>query len=334
MKKGSLIIFLSASMFAASAQKVVLVEQFTNSGCPPCAAAVPPVSAYVNQNEDKVVMIAYHASFPYLDSMYHENKVDNDAAVAYGQVSGVPFSIVDGIAYRGTTSDFGSKKETIVAQQLAKPLVYNLAFSNLSLNEGRITGQLLTTAIDTTLTNLVVKIAVIEHTVLKSSYKASPGKNSEKEYHYVMRKMLPSFDGTVLTAANQAIDFEWDIANIKNTEELRVVAFVQNTVTKEIYQTVLGTPEGSITSGVFGAASTNTNAFVIYPNPTKNELIIATKGSVIEQVAIVSIDGKLIRTIVLNGSNSINTTDLPAGTYLLKANLANGAVSTQRFVKE
>jgi hypothetical protein len=74
-----------------------LIEQFTNSGCPPCAASIPGIDANLNS----VLMLAYHTHYPYSDSMFYENSLQSDSRFPYYNATSVPNSIVDGYNFDG-----------------------------------------------------------------------------------------------------------------------------------------------------------------------------------------------------------------------------------------
>lgn len=331
MKTKILVLLLLSYCINSSAQKIVLIEQFTNSGCPPCAAAVPPITDYVRDNEHKVALIAYHTSFPYLDSMYHENKVESDAAVAYNGVQAVPQSIVDGNVYSGSSSDFVNKKESIVDARAAIAPKYSLTINPVELKNGILSGSITCTALDTSLKNTILKIAVVERVVAKSSYRKSPGKNAETEYWYVMRKMLPNFGGTMLQSAEQSVNFEWPLAHIKNNNQLRIIAFVQDATTKEVYQTEIGSPEG-ISSSI-STASAKARFFSIYPNPATERLNIEHLAS-FSSLAIFSYDGRIVKTIEDINKSSIDIADLSTGLYFVRATLKDGSSQSNSFIKD
>jgi lysyl endopeptidase len=70
-----------------------------------------------------------------------------------------------------------------------------------------------------------------------------PGSNGEKDFKNVMKKMLPSKDGTTLPTSMVAGDYviiqeNWALDNIYDMSQLAAVAFVQNKSTKEVHQSV------------------------------------------------------------------------------------------------
>ncbi len=282
--------------------RVVLIEQFTNSGCPPCASATPPVYNYLDTNPADVVGIAYHASFPYNDSMHYENPTDANARINYYSVSGVPYTIIDGNYVSNYTNNVtGTLASKINTRKVVAPL-YEITSSQLSLVGNTLTGAFKFKSLSATTANLVAHVVVIEKDVLKNSYAASPGNNSETHYPYVMRKMIPNANGTTLnnTTFNgeDSVNFTWNLANIKNIAQLRVVAFVQNTTTKEIYEAQLFTTQ---TSTVGVTAISNNASTIAYPNPSNGlvKLSLPIQTS-INNVSVINELGQTVYSSVVN----------------------------------
>lgn len=73
------------------------------------------------------------------------------------------------------------------------------------------------------------------------------------------------------------------------------------------------------------------SSWVIWPNPTTEMLHL--NGANLSQVNIFSIDGKLVMTLD-NDAQTINVSHLANGSYLLKATMNDGTVTTQTFVKQ
>jgi thiol-disulfide isomerase/thioredoxin len=325
-------ILIISSTFAQT--RVVLVEQFTNSGCPPCAASSPSVFSYVNSNPADVVAIAYHTPFPYSDSMYYENPSESNARVSFYGVSGVPYSIVDGNYYSNSSGAFVSVMSSTINTRKTVSPKYDVQALSFNLTGNLLTGSFKFTSLDgaNSSDNLVAQIVVIEKNVLKSSYAASPGANSETEYGYVMRKMLPNQSGTVLLnktlGSSDTINLNWTLNKIKDINELRLVTFVQNTTTKEVYQAQLFTPQ----LGVAGIAElNNTNALnaIFYPNPSTGNITISlATEQFINKMEVISQLGELVYSQSIGASvKAINTElNLSNGIYYVK--LSNNSSSS------
>lgn len=259
------ILFLALLSGTSMAQRKVLVEQFTNSGCPPCAGNTPVVAAYVNSNPSQVLMLAYHTSFPYNDSMYYENALQSNERVSYYNVPSVPNSYVDGNYFSGNLVP--TLSGTITTRAADAPR-YSINFMNSSLSGSTLTAQVVFQSVDANNQgeSLVAMIVATEKDVLKSSYLASPGNNSETVYPWVVRRMLPDENGTTLVNNSlngvDSVNVSWSVNNFKDLNELRVIAFVQNVLTKEVYQAEISTPQ--IFTGIFSSPKVDEELFTLF----------------------------------------------------------------------
>jgi len=77
----------------ARSNKLVLLELFTGSGCPPCVASDLALEAVMDRYKDHIISIAYHEHIPQPDPMV---AVNNNDRRAYYSVSGVPTFEIDG----------------------------------------------------------------------------------------------------------------------------------------------------------------------------------------------------------------------------------------------
>ncbi|MBT8255887.1 MAG: T9SS type A sorting domain-containing protein [Bacteroidia bacterium] len=85
-------------------------------------------------------------------------------------------------------------------------------------------------------------------------------------------------------------------------------------------------------SYVLGTGVSDLASLVIYPNPTAEELFIASENIVFESVEIYSVGGERILLISEN-VKSINVSSLSKGMYFLELNTTHGR-TIQKFIKE
>lgn len=75
--------------------------------------------------------------------------------------------------------------------------------------------------------------------------------------------------------------------------------------------------------------------FTVYPNPFETNLVIQTDSNDDFNYEIYSVDGRLIKNGMIQGDNqTINTSELKSGIYLLNLNNNNGVRSIQKIVKK
>lgn len=219
-------------------QRMVLWEQFTNTSCGPCATVNPAVQAFWDNNPDKVISISYHVWWPGPnDPMYLANTVENAARTNYYGVNSVPYTSIDGNQYNNNTNV--SSCTGVVNNRYNTPSPFDIELSHaFNGNQDSIIVTMKITATEAVTANMVAHIAVIEEIM---EYENAPGSNGEKDFHNVMKKMLPDAEGTTLpgtftTGDEQIITEKWKLANVAEMTQLSVVAFIQNTSTKEVYQ--------------------------------------------------------------------------------------------------
>lgn len=74
------------------------------------------------------------------------------------------------------------------------------------------------------------------------------------------------------------------------------------------------------------------NAISIYPNPVTNNLFIKSNSNVLT-ADLYTLTGQLIKSQKVD-ENKIQTAELASGIYIIKLNMEDGEISTQKFVKE
>lgn len=248
MKRTTTMIFVLAILvnMAALAQttRMILVEEFTNASCPPCAAYNPAFNAILNNNPSNVVAVKYQVNWPGPDPMNAHNPTEVASMVSYYGVSGVPHAVLDGNVWQDHPAYF---TQTLINNRAPVPSPFSMTLNhsfNTDYTQMTITGSITATQAFGTATNL--RVAVIERDI----YFCSPaGSNGETHFEGVMKKMLPNQNGTVLPATwtqgqVQNFQFTWNLANVYDKTRLAVVAWVYNPATKEVQQAAYSPPQG------------------------------------------------------------------------------------------
>jgi hypothetical protein len=78
----------------------------------------------------------------------------------------------------------------------------------------------------------------------------------------------------------------------------------------------------------------NSNNISVYPNPF-NDLIKVSSGTNIASIEIVTLTGKVVKSLIANGvaEVSLDVKDLPSGLYLVKVKNTGGVVKTTKVSK-
>ncbi len=243
MKRLSILVFVLLCTLAVSAQhqRRVLIEEFTNASCPPCAAQNPGFNAVVDANIQYLTPVKYQTNWPGFDPMNVQTQTDVAPRVTYYGVTGVPNG-----RQNGTTEVFPLSNFTpaVIQQQynlltpvtIALSHTVNAAFDSVFISvsvksETELTG------------NLRLRVAVIEDEII---FEAAPGTNGEKDFYQIMRKMLPNSTGTATNAfaagETKTYNFAWKLANFYDINEMSIAAWLQNDGTKEVYQSERSEP--------------------------------------------------------------------------------------------
>lgn len=202
----------------------VLIERFTSSTCVPCRNYNPTLEAFLNASDpERVSNISYHMNWPAPgnDPMYHFNPTDNTTRRTLYGVNAIPDWFADGtripidnsIPVTATNLQNAFNSRTNVLSPVTIVVSETINGSNVNVKaeihcEGLIANP-----------NVTVQFAVIEKIVYYN------GTNGETNYTYVMRKLLPSASGTVLTLLpgdivnleyNYVMDGAWNPSLIRN----------------------------------------------------------------------------------------------------------------------
>jgi len=245
MKNFTIIFLLTVFVCSAGAyDKLSLVERFTNASCVPCAQMntawyTATTSNYVNSG--LMSHIVYNVWWPGAgDPMYLLNLTDNTTRTNYYGCNYVPWIDVNGTQISETQGAFTSAVSNGNAQ---------FAPFNIVISQGVISNNLIEIGIKiirdptdvTTFGNVKLKVALTEKTV---AYSSPPGGNGERIFYSICRKMLPNAVGSTFTIPAPGDSIMISLQYVPTTaflqavnmDSLRVVAFIQDDNTRQIYQ--------------------------------------------------------------------------------------------------
>jgi hypothetical protein len=245
MKKAILILLVFVFISQLNAyEKLSLVERFTNASCGPCAELnsqwyTATTQNYVNSG--LISHIVYNVWWPGAgDPMYLLNQADNTTRTNYYGCNYVPWIDINGTHINETLSAFTNA----VANGNAQFAPFNIVIFQgiVSNNLIEVTVKIIRDPTDiTTFGNIKLRVALTEKTV---SFASPPGGNGEKEFYSICRKMLPNAGGSTFTIPAPGDSVEISLQYVPtpeflqavNLDSIRVVAFVQDDNTRQIYQ--------------------------------------------------------------------------------------------------
>lgn len=242
-------------------ERVVVVEMFTGSQCPPCVSAdIAFDAARKTFSAKEVVFLQYHLHVPGPDPM---TNIDSEARQRYygdEAVGGTPAVLIDGMvgpALGGTKDQAEDRYERLyeaVVKNLEKEAEASLRVQT-QREADKLSVQTEVSKLKNPGANLKLRLALIEEVA------RYPGGNGQRLHHHVVRAMLGGAEGIALPKEENTHQITVDIEALRKSQavyltqfaqrtgavfidapvaykNLKVVAFVQDDDTKKILQAV------------------------------------------------------------------------------------------------
>jgi hypothetical protein len=325
--------FAFDNFFVGQRNRKILVEEF-------CDIVHFEPLMKVKMVDPQAVRIQYHVrNMISNDDINNANRAEPSARALHYGVDRVPVGVIDGMA-NNLTAEFLPKGEDAFFKRSLIQAPFDITINSMPDVSSKL---LKVTATVTKNTNVpiagpfLVHIAILEKEVVSNGL-TTPFTN-------VLRNMLPN-------AAGQRIDINW---NKNHTEEfhgewtpfvipkskLYVVAYIQDDITKEVYQVNLDSIELSTAEKLFKEtpSSLKQSAFndvILYPNPTNSTLNILLNGitSIENQYRIIDALGNTILTGQIEKNinlSSIDVSSLSNGLYHFNIDTGEFIVSKNFF---
>ena len=319
-------------------RRKVVEESFTSSTCNPCRPGNANVQSVNAANPGKFVVIRYQQNFPAPGTDPYAS-AESIARFRYYGLNAIPYMMLDG----GWQDNSNSLTSAILNQYQSKPSVmrvggtYSLTGNTVSMN------AFVRPFLGFPAGRLVAHMVITERrTVLNART------NGETEFHDVMKKMMPDQNGTPLPALTSGQRFSlprttFDVSTlpraqaVEHFDSLRVVVFVQDVVTKEVYQ-------GEYLTLLRPTATRNPQtgpAFSLAPNPAhgRTTLFVTPKHADKARVEVLDVLGRQVfvrENVLLNAGGQqvdLDLSRLGAGLYTVRLTSGEG-VSTGKLTLE
>ncbi|ABG58304.1 T9SS type A sorting domain-containing protein [Cytophaga hutchinsonii] len=331
--------FAFDNVWIGDRKRLMLAEHFTNNSSSNTVQDNVELNKLLNANQKDgipkdIIALQYHTAFPGSDPMYSRNIPDAGARSLYYGVTQVPYSTVDGSYYKGNTARI--TQELIDTRSLYDP-AFEIKLEPI-LTANTISGSVTVKNTMPVNNNVTVYISVLERYVNNIT-----GINGEKNYEWVHAKFLPdaagkSFSGNWSKDRTETVPFIWSFtpSNIYNPDKLAVIAFVQNNVTKEIYQAAYKGLGADVITSVFDP-NESTSTVMMYPNPANDLVHVILSGTLSGDYSWCVIDGlgKVVdQGIAADQTDGfvVNTQHYASGFYTLRLSNQSSGIKTQKFV--
>jgi hypothetical protein len=339
-------------------ERNVLHEVFTASTCPPCNPGNAQIDGVLEQIPGLYTVVKYQWYFPGTGDPYFTDEVY--ARTQYYSINSVPRLELDG---QWNSNPYGGYTKAVFDE-------YNTpSFLDISANywsKGQFNN--VTIEIDP-LQNFSgahkLHVAIVEKRTTQNMKT-----NGEIEFFYVMKKMLPNAEGTVLQplvkGQKQTFELGWEFKgqyrlptaarlssssapiganyagidnatehSVENFDNLEIVVWVQNVASKVVLQSVFASDNIGIES------EESESTFSLYPNPasdfTNIEFILEQNENV--SISVYDMMGKVVYNNDLgNTINGYHTQQMDfsgfqSGMYILNLTIGDNTY-TKKFIKE
>jgi len=324
--------FAFDNVYVGEKKRFVLVEHFTNFASNP-GTAFTDAAGYLDrlyaeqinfrQGNSDFTDIRYHMDVPGTDLLNKENPADPSARALFMNVSQPPTSIMDGIVNNKFTGLTTQLNRVELDRRALKDPLFRLQLEEIPNPDDNRISVRVTVKADSVVNTfpMLVQVALLEDGI-------GSGRSA-------MRRFLLGPGGQIINGAwirDQERIIVRDTAAIdvpiKQPNQLRLVAFIQNRNTREILQVasipaqpkqgrlVVGLPEQQLIAALQNVS--------VYPNPAKGNVYIAipeeltsTDGNwrLLDQRGVTVRNGTF--TDASNGVIQVDVRDLPESIYLL-----------------
>lgn len=314
--------FALDDIFIGQRGKSVLFEHFTNQSSVASISANKELYKIMDLAGIDAYSIQYHTSFPGTDTMNMRNSQDPANRVLYYGVGTVPECIMDGGIDARYKYDFVNRlpnMEDVSIRSLIDP-DFDLEITSqysVPLISGNVKVK---PRKDMANRNISLYIAVVEDITVQSG-------TTTLVYYNVLKKFLPTAGGTPLKAnwaTNDVvtIDYFWDSQYIYNSDKVKIVAYIQDEQTREVYQVNM-LKVSPIVSVRLVADFNNKLVSRLYPNPVVNTATIEFNEGLQKELTaqIVDRNGRILNTTALQKGISeyiVDFTGYPNGLYFIQ----------------
>ncbi|MCX7876949.1 MAG: Omp28-related outer membrane protein [Melioribacteraceae bacterium] len=310
-------------------KKVVLLETFTSTTCPPCVPANQYFDNWYSSytNKSAVAVIKYHVGWPAPgnDPFYLANPDEVSTRRVFYNISAVPNGLVDGFNYGSNYPNWTAVIENKIKD--TPPI-------NISFAKGTTADEI--KVIVESLNNYSANNLVL-HVVLVESKLYYTGTNGDPVHNFVMRKMYPNSSGTtfnLIGGEKKSFSNKISISSNWVKNNCAVVAFVQTSTIKDVVQAVM--QDYNLITSVENEINIPNNFSLEqnFPNPFNPETIIKYSIPDFHNNKLVSLKvydllGNEVETLVSeyqkagNYEVKFNAKNFTSGCYLYKLQVGN-----------
>ena len=237
-----LFLFFTLIYSAAQTGNVVLIEEFTETGCGACSQYDSSFQALTNANSEKVVVINYHCFYA-LDTFYTYYKACDKQSSFYGNIVGFPSAIVNGQLPEKNSSHLSYANQSLIDKLYNREPQFK--FDIISTSTGK--GNHHSSSIRVKATalkaypgkDLRLFIAITENNINHEMRYNKKSVNGVNNFNHILRAHVPGPDGFLIGPQIKGKVNKIKASFTNNDKEVdykevRVVVYIQDMKTKEI----------------------------------------------------------------------------------------------------
>jgi hypothetical protein len=316
----------------------VLLEHFTNVSGSLNQQTNELVNTISENKGQDVINIQYHTNFPGTDPFYNQNPGDASARILFYGLVSTPYTFVDGGGDRvNFARAFDNNLIPLDSNTVTKRSLFPSDFS-ITLNTIVSNGVLSLNGSIKALRN----IADIQNLALFIAVTEKVRSENGTIYHNLFRKFLPDAGGIKLksnwsSGENFNIGEQaWVLRNIADQSDIEVVAFIQNVVTREVFQ-AFSVIKPQVIVGIEDDLYGESREFSVNPNPAGKRITVSF-GETLRQnaeISFLNIRGDVVKTLTAgNGTEelTIENPGLIPGLYFIKVRMGNKIIGYKKLV--
>lgn len=336
--------FAFDNFYIGNRTRSVLLEHFTNQSYSGMSQIETDLysTVYDNLYGRDVNLVQYHTEYNSFDYLHQQSLAESNSRVLYYGINNADQIRINGQSLLSRTSDLVNGGEETLDMQMLQDAKFKIRLYPVSIQQGNMT----ITADVSALEDISYDDYALHVVVTEDSIESFQSHNMMS----VLRTMRPNPSGTTLPGTWVAGDLlqvanSWDFGAVSgityNPNNLKVVVFVQNRNSKEVYQVAT-----SRNLNIFNGPVSNVDEIAmeegkeildmnLYPNPTQNYFNVEFSNELKGEYdwKVVDVTGRVLKNgRAESGTRTIlvNTENFSPGIYIFSINNKN--VYAQRKV--
>ncbi|MGB0930041.1 MAG: T9SS type A sorting domain-containing protein [Chitinophagales bacterium] len=313
--------FLFVNYIIAQEQnkRYVLLEEFSNTYCPPCIFRHPTFNENIldNYEDQEVFHISYHLGSPIPDDIFYQaNIAEVEERANYYQVPGTPtLHLLGKFSPSGPSPDYDILPTPILQNYTGSisPLKIEVEETFTENNQRNVHIEVKTVNQLIPSNQFRLRLVVVEKTV---EYEP-PFEGMEAKHHNIFRQTLGGWEGTPFSPAKVGKTIEYDYTfSVKDAwqdDQIYVIAFVQD----DSNQSILNAGSSWKNETVDIENQAIPSSIRLYPNPSSDYLFLDAEEKP-QSVQMFDIQGQLLQNTPFDYANSsMDIRNLPKGVYFV-----------------